>query len=246
MANNILKAPAVATKETIRIASRGGRFVRRYSENLIEQAQPDYIPPEILAQQAILTQFKNRFGVTGKLMDHETASDDLEALTSWTAYSMVDEGLADENTLVELRPLLPEDSLRDPILNIRRETTLDLLCRHLSGDYGVKAVLNSHPIMPTNNSDSPVSTADTWGAITHELDGMVHQYKEGSQQKLAMLAISESAYADKIFQSQTLEEDQSIAQTGLLILRRIGRHPKDNLLFGPRHPGVLEGRELYE
>ncbi|MFI5271396.1 MAG: hypothetical protein ACHQT9_05150, partial [Candidatus Saccharimonadales bacterium] len=185
MSGNIAKVPGevtkMATATAMRTAALGGRLAVRLGEGVVQQAQkaqPDYVPPEILEQQAVLRNFENRFGVVGHLLERDGTERQLRDRVASTAYAMVEGGLVDEHTAVEIRPVLPVDALRDPVLNARREAAVDLLKFTLAHDHDVTAIPNSHPIMPSEHEDSPTDKTRTWSVITAELDGFSHQIDE--------------------------------------------------------------------
>ena len=236
--NNFFSSPI----ETARSAFSN---ILREEEVTLRDPVQEHIDPEVLAQQAILRQFTNRFGIAGNLLDPKVPLNQIEARASWAAYTMVDEGIVEEGSLVELRPLLPEDALRNHQLNQRREVVIGKLRQILALEYDISAIPNNHPIMPTEREDSPADITKTWRIITSELDGFSHQMDNNVRQ-LAMLAVSESDYVKKVFSGQPILESDSIDQGEILVLRHVGWQPNENVLLGSRKTGVLESRELQD
>lgn len=241
----ILEVPVEATKLGLWVAAEGSRsMLRGLGETLLRHTQPDYIPPEIRQRQSILKQFEDRFAVVSNLMDGDTDGEDLDARISWAAHSLVDEGVVDDHTVLEVRSLLPEDSFYYPEIKKRQETVVKKLATVLEEQYGVQAIFFSHPITPTDHPESPVNATEAWGIIADELDGFSHQVETNPQRKLAMLAVTDSDYEHRIFDSQIVAEHAPPTSDELVVLRHVGANPADNLLLGRRHVGVLEHKEL--
>jgi hypothetical protein len=231
MANNIIGTPVEITTATLKTAVHGGLSVIRYGGNLAQRALPGYIPPEILETQAILKQFEHSFGVAGDLLDKESPEDELTDRVSQTAKAMLDRGLVNEDTAVELRPVLPEDSLWDPVLNNRRKMVVGMLRDTLFNTYGVEAIYNTHPILPSEDSDEPVDEADIWGAIAFELDGLLHQIGyDHPQSRLAMLAITGPDFMERFFGEQIVSGSHGPVTDKFLVLEHVGAVPQENLL----------------
>ncbi len=227
MANNILQPTAEVTKTAIRAAARCGRFVFPFGEH---SSQSSKIPTEIEEQQAVLRRFEDRFIIASSLLKLDDSEHRLKERVASTAEVMVSEGLVDEHTAIELRPVLPTDAMRDPAMNARRESVLGLLNQRFACEYDVTAIPNTHPIMPTEYDDLSPCEAATWAAVSAELDGFTHQLGETRQNRLAMLAITGPQYVERFFGRQILGHGNS--QKELLVLKHVGASPQENLLVG--------------
>ena len=80
--NNFFSSPI----ETARSAFSN---ILREEEVTLRDPVQEHIDPEVLAQQAILRQFTNRFGIAGNLLDPKVPLNQIEARASWAAYTMV-------------------------------------------------------------------------------------------------------------------------------------------------------------
>lgn len=247
MAINIAEAPVEVTKATVRTVAFGGRLALRLGWGIIQKIglkPEESASTNILKQQALLRQFNGKVGVAN-IIERGASLRQLEQRVSSTAHAMLDEGLVDKHTTIELRPVLPEDTLRDPELNAQREMAVKLLQEVLESNFDVAAVIpSSHPIMPAEHEDSTVSSSVAWGAITTELDGLIHQINPPGEaneveSRLAMLAISGAPYTEQYFGKQVIASEDEADQTELLVLRRVGRLPQDNLLVASHHPHHL-------
>ncbi len=223
-----------------------GNFLTRTAERIGRRLPfaPDRISPDIVAQQGLLKQFENRFGLTAGIL--EVSDQDMQrARASWTAYTLVDEGLADDDTVVEMRLLLPEESLEVPGKISRSVDKMAELREILADEYDVCAVPNSHPIMPTKEYEETADTDTVWRSISSELEGFSRQMRlDSAQQDLAVLAITEAAYAKNIFGGQVLFDGESLEHNQTILLHHVGPEPRENLLLPPRTTGILESREF--
>jgi len=239
MANPIGEAPKEAMNVAGWTAAAGGRLVLNAGAGLIHRVQPGYLPPEVVARQAILKRFERRLSVVSGIIDRDSSDDDLEVQAYMTADAMVDNGLVDEHGIVELRPVLPEDALRDPELSARRARAVELLQLAFEEDHNVMAVPSTHPIMPSRHTRSPIATADTWRAFAPELDGLAHQFRgdrDYSEGGLAMAALTGFGYERTMFGSGGVKLTGSPRVGNLLALQTVGERPEDNVLawLGPR------------
>ena len=229
------EATGELTQVSMEAAAYSGRLAVRLGGCMARRIRPGYVPPDVLARQATLRRFEGRLGIAGNLMDLDPDSLDseLEANVSSTASDMVDGGLVDEDTTVELRTLLPADVLRSPTLSIRREKVVRMLGHTLVREHGVEAILNTHPIILSEHEGSQVDIDATWSAVTSELDGFLHQMnrmRRGPGQHLAMMAITGYPYTQAIFENRVHVSRGQLEEDGLLVLDHVGKVPEDNRL----------------
>lgn len=234
MANGAIGTSAELTGDLMKMAVRGGeQFAQRVGGNILQRLHPGYIPPEVLAQQRLLKQFEGRLGVVGNLIDPDDEGlkddDELEARATSTAQALVEVGVADENTAVELRPILPEEATADPITSDRRQKAVMMLRDTLASDYDITSVATPYPITPSKRRDTPVDITATWGAISEELSLLTEQLGDGSHRQPAMLAITGAPYSRAILEERPGQSER-VDHYGLLVLQRVGTLPEDNLL----------------
>lgn len=236
MANGVVGTSVELTGEVTKTVVRGGtNVVRGLGESAVRRIWPGlYIPPKIMAQQAVLREFEGRLAMAGDLMDPNDSlrdEDELEARASSTAQALVEVGVADPETTVELRPVLPGDALRDSALNTRREKVVRFLRHALAHDHDITAIPNTHPIIPSEHKASTVDPAAAWGAISAELDLFSHQLgmDRTVQRRPAMLAITGTPYSQAILETQA-GRSQHLEHYGLVVLQRVGTLPEDNIL----------------
>jgi hypothetical protein len=199
-------------------------------EDILHRVQPGRIPPEIVAQQAILKRYEHRFGVVSDFID-DGSDDELEVRAYMAADEMVEQGLVDEHGIVELRPVLPEDALRDPVLNARRTRAIELLQLAFEEDHNVQAVPGTHPIMPSRHFRARIDAGDTWDAITPELDGLTHQFRgDGAYGNPSMAALTGFGYERTMFGGGGITISGSPRAGNLLALQAVGERPDDNVL----------------
>lgn len=236
------EVPVEATKAAVWAAASGGRMVRGVGENILHRVQPGYIPPEVVARQAVLKRFENRLAVVD-LINEDTPEDELEVQAYTTADRLVDEGVIAQHTAVELRPVLPADTLEDPELNRKRARTVELLQLAFEEDHNVLAIPQPHPIMPSEHRDSPIDPQVAWGTLAYELDGLWRQLSDRDRRddEPAMLGITGAAYERVMFgghiairdeRSQDLVPLELVDEPDgdLLVLEHVGERPEQNRL----------------
>lgn len=231
MEANKLTIPAELTVSTMKTAVDIGHFALRYGGELIQRVRPGYISPEVQEQQATLKDFEHHFGVAGDLLEL-VDDDELERRVSLTAEAVLETGLIDDTTsLIELRPVVPYDSLKDRTFNARTEKIVGMLRDTLSQNFGVDAIYFSHPIIPAEHEYSPNNPLHTWGEVAKELDGYKHQMvSHTSHEHLAMLAITEPTHLDHFFGPQVASGPEGPLPNRFLVLEKVGRLPEDNVL----------------
>lgn len=226
---------------------RSGNFLSRFAHQVSEHIPyvSNGISPETAASQGILKRFKNRFALAADFLEEEDSTK-IHAKAHAAASSMVAENMADEDTVVELRLLLPEESLLDPVIT---RSSVDRLCtlkEVMAEEHNICAVPNSHPIMPTPQLTSSAEPETVWGAISDELGDFRRQMRmETAGQDLAVLAITKSSYAEQIFSEQVFFEGRALKNDQLMVLRHVGEDPCENILLPPR-PADLMAKELEE
>lgn len=244
MKENVISPAFNVSIEAIADIARTGRFTRSVRDTLSRRVHIDYISPEIENTQNILSRYKDRFSIVG-LLDESPSERSQDTAISWTAFSLVDEGIVDKDTLVEIRPTLPDEAFFDPSMNRRREAVAKSLGHYLSEGHGIEALPSPHPILPTKSFEDTVEPSEIWRCIASELDGMTHQLDQ-SRKKLAMVAITTTPYAQSLFSGQNASEIDRLSANEFVTLRHIGEHPRENLLLGPRRSAILETQELRE
>ena len=236
----ILGASVGVARATINTAAGVG-------ERVVHKLQPNYVPPEVEAGQEVLSRFNGLFGLFNaldpNLVDQESSDERLESSVSWIAKTIVEEGFVDEHTAVELRSILPQESIWDKRLTRWREAFIPLLWRKLLEDQSVFAAIpNSLPITPSLHKDSPINPTMAWRPIASALDSFTHQMEVDSRlrkdpkRRLAVLAITDTDYEKKLFGPQLVTGGRSLDQPELVVLERVGRQPKENALVRVHRP----------
>lgn len=238
MSNILIEIPVELTKEIVRAPGRTGRLATTLKNRLSRQ-EPS---KEIKDSQAVLRRFVGKFGIVG-LLDSNISNKQLEARTTWVAYSMVDQEFVDKDTLLEVRAITPEETSFDAPDSARRSQVIHKLVDTLKDDYEIPVVYNTHPILPSHDPETPIRIADAWNPIAHELDGFSYQFRDNPR-PLAVLAITSTSYARNIFSGEIAFESDRLASGDILTLRSVGDTPRENLLLGPQKAGVLASREL--
>lgn len=220
---------------------RSGNFLSKFAHQVGERLPylSNGISPETVASQGILKRFKDRFGLTADFLEeYDPAKIQLKAQE--TATSMVAEKMADEDTVVELRLLLPEESLRDPVITQGSVDRLCVLKEVMAEEHNICAVPNSHPIMPTLQLNSSAEPEMVWSTISDELGDFRRQMSmETVRQDLAVLAITDSSYAEQIFSEQVFFEGRALQNDQLMVLRHVGDDPCENILLPPRPADLI-------
>jgi hypothetical protein len=209
---------------------RSGDFLSRFAHEMGDRLpHPNGIASEDVALQGVLKEFENRFAIADIL--EETDSNDEGMQAEETARSMSEAGLADEETTLELRLILPEKPLRNPDFIVNMVDKMNAVNEILAKEHGVDAVSNTHPIMPTYEPGEKIDRRSVWQSIGDELDGFSHQMKvDSTSRKIAVLAITESSYARHLLGEQILM-DEDASGGSLMVLRHVGKTPNENLLL---------------
>ncbi|HET7673267.1 MAG TPA: hypothetical protein VFK11_02000 [Candidatus Saccharimonadales bacterium] len=184
-------------------------------------------PKRDTGKQSVLRSFEGRFAIAGNMLELDGAN--LGRRTSKVARLMVEGGMLDETTLVELRTMCPEDDLCEDIVKNGLEK-MNRLRHALADEHGVTRVIpNSHPIMPAGDGVSFKPPA-VWQAVGSELDGFKHQWSIGSERPdLAMLAIASDTCAEQLCSSYDgLSADR--LRHGITVLDSVGSRPEENVL----------------
>ncbi|HXE10276.1 MAG TPA: hypothetical protein VN554_02510 [Verrucomicrobiae bacterium] len=233
MANALSTSLELSGEATKAAAHGAGRLAREVSGGVVQRMWPGvYISPAVRRQQDYLRRFEGRLAVSGDLMDTDGGPKDdgeLEARAASTVQTLVDVGVVDPDTAIELRPVLPEDAVEDPAVNSRRDRVLELLGNTLAADYDVTSVPFSEPITPSAHRDSPIDVTATWGAITSELRNLSNQLHDGIHRSPAMLALTGTPYSQAIHEAWA-GESRHVDHYGVVVLQRVGTLPEDNLL----------------
>lgn len=210
-----------------------GELARDISGGVVQRLWPGvYISPRVRMQQAFLRNFEGRLAIAGNLLDSDGGpkdDDELEARAVSTAHTLVDIGVVDPDTAVELRPVLPRDAAEDPEVNDRRARVVDILRNTLAEDFDVTSIPFPDPITPSERRDSPIDVTATWGAITSDLRDLTHQLHDGEGRRPAMLALTGRPYSQAILEAQP-GQPEHLDHYGVVVLQRVGTLPEDNLL----------------
>lgn len=237
MGNRLQDGAIGLTKGLASRALGGARFTRDTHPEMM----PVFVTPEISASQEKLKKFVDRFAITS-LFDGSDP-DRIEAEASVAAFSLVDEGLVSKQTMVEIRPLVPFESLFDHNFNQAREKTIKQLGALLTDQYSIKAISNPTPIIPSDTSEEGADLTHTWDVISGELERFRYQ-TIGEAELPAVVAVTNSYYAKRLFAGSIGFQGHRLERNDLLTLRSVGRHPRENLLLGPTPSYVLESKLL--
>lgn len=221
---------------------RSGSFLARSAQQLgalVIPRSPFGVSREAADSQTIIKGFNGRFGVATGLLEAEDA-DVLEDRAALTAHLMVHERMVDPQTELEIRPLAPEDALRDEDFTAEYLVASSALRDVLGKEHGVHAMANSMPIMPTKHEDSAVDAETFWTAMSGELEGLDLQMRTERERQPAMVAIAQKPYAHRILSRQVHYEDGDLDDSPMLIMQRTGEIPRENLLLPVQTTRLLE------
>lgn len=216
---------------------RSGVLLNRFTSGLGEHVpMPSGGSEEKIASQGILRTFEDHFGLAGgDILNGSTPRKIKSTAKKAARLAIEEEGIIDPETIVELRLVLPEDSIRDEGVIDGAIRRMDVLREVMDEEYDVDAVPNSSPIMPSYDPDSPVSVDTTWGAISTELEGFRRQIDSDPRySKIAVIALTPTFYARNAFNGQLFFDGEPLDANRLLVLRHVGEEPRENLLL-PSH-----------
>jgi len=225
---SIAEISAGATKGAFWAATDLGRQAGNAGRDFIQRATPGRLSPELVAQQAILRQFERRFGMVD-LIDEEVSTDDMEIRAYLAADALAEQGMVDEDTFVQARLILPEEALKDPVMNRKRKIAMEVFQLALEEEYNIMAA-DSYPITPSESERSRMGRNDAWQALAPELDGLALQFLEDGNYEPAFVGITGRAYERTMFGGHSAVILGRPAGSHLLALDRVGERPQDNVL----------------
>ena len=229
MAHKSIEVSTEISTTAIKTAASGGLAAVRFGGNKLKRLAPNYMPQDIIDRQALLRRFEGSIAVAGDLMDPVDSDRELQGRVDASAEEFIELGNIGGDTAVEVRTVMPEDSLLDPRINAQREKVIGMMGNTLKDEFGlVKIASNTHPIMPPKGADSTVA----WGVLADEIDGANHQLG-GDGDRVAMIAMTSSDYIDRFFGPQIAESRNQISSQSagkILMLEHVGPKPEDNVL----------------
>lgn len=236
MAGNLLGVPIGATRIAAKGVAEGGRFVRDRGEDVANRLDPSFISQEVRAAQTTLQQGDvRRFGVIG-LSKAELETGDEEEIVDQAyiaAQAMVEEGLIDENTAVELRPLYSYEDLRDPKLVRGIATAKKILEPAIVSESDSVVIRNSEPIWTPNDENPATASETTWQNVSAASRALSLQFREDPALKWTTIGVTSSEIGVQKFQGREFEP-QHLEHLGLVVLRHVGNHPMENIMW-PAH-----------
>lgn len=163
------------------------------------------------------------------LIDPDVSTDDMEIRAYLAADALAEQGMVDEGTFVQARPILPEEALGDPVLNKKRQRAMEIFQLALEEEYNVMAA-DSYPITPSASERSRLGRNAAWQAIAPELDGLALQFLEDDNYEPAFVGITGRAYERTMFGGHAAVILGRPTGSHLLALDSVGARPQDNVL----------------
>lgn len=225
---SIAEVSVGATKGALWVATDLGRQAGNAGIDFLQRATPGRLPPELVAQQAILKQFERRFGMIN-LIDEGISDDDMEIRAYLAADALAEQGMVDEDTFVQARPILPRESVGDPVMDKKRERAMHIFQLALEEEYNVMAE-DSYPIVPSERERSRIGRNVAWQALAPELDGLAHQFLEDGNYEPVFVGITGRAYERTMFGGHAAVIMGRPRGSNLLALDSVGDRPQDNVL----------------
>lgn len=189
-------------------------------------------------QPDILEEFDGRLGVATGLLeadDRET----LEDRVALTTELMVSERMVDPDTEVEIRPLVPDDKFWAGGLSRNYLEASEVLIDRLDSAYDIHAVPYEKPIAPAASDEAPVSSQSVWSTLGSELSHF-KRYNQRPERHLAMLAIAEKPYIQRILGDQALFDVGNLPRSPLAVMYQTAEEPRANILLPAQTPKLLD------
>jgi hypothetical protein len=225
---SIAEVSVGATKGALWAATDLGRQAGNAGIDFIQRATPGVLSPELVAQQAILKRFERRFAMVD-LLDEHVSDDDMEIQALLAADALAEQGMVDEDTFVQARPILPGESVGDPVMDKKRKRAMHIFQLALEEEYNIMAA-DSYPIIPSERARSRLGRNAAWQAIAPELDGLALQFLEDGNYEPAFVGITGRAYERTMFGGHAAVILGSPRGSNLLALDSVGDRPQDNVL----------------
>jgi hypothetical protein len=189
----------------------------------------------VAERQRLVGKFKNHFGLVAAPLS-EPFSDAAKKRIASTANELVASQVVDKNTLIEVRPLIPEDALR-PQLAETALAAVGVVDETFRRKHGLRVFRSTHPIMPVKKAGSPGDPRQVWKTIGDELDLLdLHARSESNApDEAALIAVTEPEFARQIFNHQLLYGGSPLETSHPMVLARVGEDPSENVL-APAYP----------
>jgi hypothetical protein len=214
--------------------------------------------PELGRRQDILRANVGRFALAGYPGDSGTEARAPEELEEWArveAHQIVDEGVGDDTTVVEVRPFMTEVDLKDAKLTRGMHAAVTALRNELVRGYDVPAIFMSHPVMASTESNRDARIVGNWMQTAAELYGLDHQMRgdphfnrddnapprrrRGDEPvdstRTAIVGVTPPAAGVRLFGGTDYTAFD--LESGLVVLRHVGREdPRENALIPAYRP----------
>lgn len=193
------------------------------------------------ARQGLLEKFQDHFSLVAAPLSEPISDFDKKQVAA-TANELVAGRVVDEDTLIEVRPLIPEEALC-PQLARSALAAVGVVDETLREKHGLRVVRSNHPIMPVKTAGSPGDPRRVWQAIGDELDLLdLHARSErGVSDEAALVAVTEPVFARQIFNHQLLFDGGPLEDSHPMVLARVGSDPMDNVLAPVAYPAEGTG-----
>jgi hypothetical protein len=194
--------------------------------------------PNMAEHQAIHNRNLGHISIAGYFTSAERSAEMQEAMALSLAKIAQAAGFADQTRAVEIRPLVKEVDTKDRKLM----TGMDQSAQLLYGAFqtiGIRAALNSDPVIIAEADSRAAATVATWGNIAEVIPPFERQMGEGTVPVAAML-LAEPHRAHAVFGEHSFR-DGALLEADQSILRRLGRDPTNPMLNVLEAPPLGDG-----
>lgn len=231
MASRIIEAPVEATRIAAHKITKGSQAIFETGSSLAGHLRSDHdeevveeLAKDLDISQRILGEHLGKVGLLGYNEDEENREDKAIAALQLAAYERV----VDDDMIVEVRPFLRDEDLKDKKLVSGIDASTILLSKTLKKKFGISSVFSTRPIFVPDHDKETVVTTGSWMNFAFELDGFQRQIKH-EDKDVAMLAIAPPELILNAFRGRTFDADH--LNDGLLIMRHVDDDPLDNVLI---------------
>jgi hypothetical protein len=187
----------------------------------------------------IPSELEGHFAVVATNMD-EVDKASIGEQVEPAADAIINNRVIHDNTVVEIRMLMPEDALSARTT----ESSLSIMGafrKKLVEKADVSVVYSGSPIMPIKHADSQMDTAQMWGEIDEAYGDWNRQIGGGSLSRspdALLIAMAEPSFAKRLFEGQLVLGAEPLEVSQPVVVTRLGVDSSE-LVLAPSFPGNI-------
>jgi hypothetical protein len=185
----------------------------------------------------IPSELEGHFAVVATKMDEVDKASIGEQLEP-AVDAIINNGVVGDNTVVEIRTLMPEDALSARTTE-SSSNVMGAFRKKLVERADVSVVYSGSPIMPVEHADSQMDAADMWEEIDDAYGDWNRQIGGGSFSRspdALLIAMAEPSFAKRLFDGQLVLGGEPLEVSQPVVVTRLGADSSE-LVLAPSFPG---------